>query len=402
MSQTLLNTDQLTNESLMEFHNNLVLGRSVDRQYDDYFAKSGAKIGDTLRVREPVRMTSASGRTLSVNTITEKKKDILVATQRHVAWPFNSSDMALSLDEYSKRYIKPAMAELASQVDLAGYATAFPGIYNHVGTPGTDPNTHKVWLQAKAKLNQYSVPKGDKLVAIMNEDAEVETVDALKGLFNASSEIDKQYKNGTMGHAMGLDFNMSQNVPRFTNGTATALGTLSATATSGSSLAITGGTAGGTVKAGAVVTVASCYAFNLETRTSTGKLQQFVVTADVTLNGSGAGTLTVSPEIITSGNYQNMTSAGAVSGQAVSFVSGTTASTQYAQNLVFHPAFATLVTVDMPMVSAPKISRKTMEGISMRLIQTYDVINDQEIFRIDILFGWSLLRPEWACRVAGA
>jgi hypothetical protein len=259
-----------------------------------------------------------------------------------------------------------------------------------------------VWLQAKAKLNQYSVPKGDKLVAIMNEDAEVETVDALKGLFNASSEIDKQYKNGTMGHAMGLDFNMSQNVPRFTNGTATALGTLSATATSGSSLAITGGTAGGTVKAGAVVTVASCYAFNLETRTSTGKLQQFVVTADVTLNGSGAGTLTVSPEIITSGNYQNMTSAGAVSGQAVSFVSGTTASTQYAQNLVFHPAFATLVTVDMPMVSAPKISRKTMEGISMRLIQTYDVINDQEIFRIDILFGWSLLRPEWACRVAGA
>jgi hypothetical protein len=394
MSQTLLNTDQLTNESLMEFHNNLVLGRSVDRQYDDYFAKSGAKIGDTLRVREPVRMTSASGRTLSVNTITEKKKDILVATQRHVAWPFNSSDMALSLDEYSKRYIKPAMAELASQVDLAGYATAFPGIYNHVGTPGTDPNTHKVWLQAKAKLNQYSVPKGDKLVAIMNEDAEVETVDALKGLFNASSEIDKQYKNGTMGHAMGLDFNMSQNVPRFTNGTATALGTLSATATSGSSLAITGGTAGGTV--------ASCYAFNLETRTSTGKLQQFVVTADVTLNGSGAGTLTVSPEIITSGNYQNMTSAGAVSGQAVSFVSGTTASTQYAQNLVFHPAFATLVTVDMPMVSAPKISRKTMEGISMRLIQTYDVINDQEIFRIDILFGWSLLRPEWACRVAGA
>jgi hypothetical protein len=133
MSQTLLNTDQLTNESLMEFHNNLVLGRSVDRQYDDYFAKSGAKIGDTLRVREPVRMTSASGRTLSVNTITEKKKDILVATQRHVAWPFNSSDMALSLDEYSKRYIKPAMAELASQVDLAGYATAFPGIYNHVG-----------------------------------------------------------------------------------------------------------------------------------------------------------------------------------------------------------------------------------------------------------------------------
>jgi hypothetical protein len=402
MAQTLLNTDQLTNESLMEFHNNLVLGRSVDRQYDDYFAKSGAKIGDTLRVREPVRMVSAAGRTLSVNTITEKKKDITAATQRHVAWPFNSADMALSLDEYSKRYIKPAMAELASQVDLAGYSTCYPGIYNHVGTPGTDPNTHKVWLQAKAKLNQYSVPKDGKLVAIFNEDGEVETVDALKGLFNASSEIDKQYKNGIMGHAMGMEFNMSQNVPRFTNGTATALGTVNGTVTSGTSIVLAGVTASGTIKAGAVFTVAGTYAFNLETRQSTGKLQQFVVTADATASGGGAATVSVSPEIIVSGNYQNMTATGVLTGSAVTFVSGTTASTQYAQNLVFHPQFATLVTVDMPLVSAPKVSRKTMEGVSMRLIQTYDPINDQEIFRIDILFGWALLRPEWACRVVGA
>lgn len=401
MAQQLLNIDMLANEALMKFDNAMEMGSVADRQYEDYYAKSGAKIGDTLRVREPVRMVAASGRALQVNTITEKSKNITVADQRHVAWPFNSADMALTLDEYSSRYIQPATAELASIVDLQGHATALAGVYNHVGTPGTDPNASLTWLQAKAKLNSYSRPKGEKLIALLNENAEIQTVEALKGLFANQAKLNKQYDEGEMGSALGFDFRMTQNCPKYTNGTATALGTLSATATSGTSIAVTGGTANGTIKAGLIFDVADCYQHNLVTRQSTGNLQQFLVTADVTLNGSGAGTLTVSPEIITSGNYQNVSSAGAVSGKAATIRSGTTASAIYTANWAMSNKAIALVCADLPKVSAPEVSIKRGKNLSIRLIRTYDVQSDQEIFRLDVLFGWALMRPEWMVRVAG-
>ncbi len=402
MAQTLLNIDMLANEALMKFDNALEMGSVADRQYEDYYQKSGAKIGDTLRVREPVRFAAASGRALSVNQVTEKQRTITVADQRHVAWPFNSADMALTLDNYSSRYIEPAAAELASIVDLQGHAAALAGVYNHVGTPGTDPNSSTVWLQAKAKLNSYSRPKGSKLIALMNENAEVATVDALKGLFANQAKLNKQYDDGEMGNALGFHFRMTQNCPKFTNGTATSLGTLSATATSGTSIAITGGTANGTVKAGAIFDVADCYQHNLVTRQATGNLQQFLVLADVTLNGSGAGTLTVSPEIITSGNYQNVSTAGAVSGKAATLRSGSTASALYTANWAMCDKAIALVCADLPKVSAPEVSIKRGKNLSIRLIRTYDVQSDQEIFRLDVLFGWALMRPEWMTRVAGA
>ncbi|HEY8780148.1 MAG TPA: P22 phage major capsid protein family protein [Mucilaginibacter sp.] len=401
MSQTLLNIDMLTNEALMKFDNALEMGSVADRQYEDYYQKSGAKIGDTLRVREPVRMAAASGRPLVVNNIQEKSRAITVADQRHVAWPFNSADMALTLDEYSSRYIDPATSELASIVDLQGHAAALAAVYNHVGTPGTDPNSALTWLQAKAKLNSYSVPKDGQLIALLNENAEISTVDALKGLFNKQATLDKQFDSGEMGSALGFDFRMTQNCPKFTTGTGTALGTLSATATSGSSLAITGATTSGTITVGMIITVAACYQFNLRTRTATGNLQQFIVTAAITLSG-GAGTLTVSPEIITSGNYQNMSTAGAVSGSAVTLVSGSTSGGIYSRNWAMHNKAIALVSADMPIVSAKECSIKRGKNLSIRVIRTYDVQSDQEIFRMDILFGWAVMRPEWMVGVAGA
>ena len=401
MSQTLLNIDMLTNEALMKFDNALEMGSCADRQYEDYYQKSGAKIGDTLRVREPVRMAAASGRALQVNNIQEKSRSITVADQRHVAWPFNSADMALTLDEYSERYISPATAELASIVDLQGHATALAGVYNHVGTPGTDPNTALIWLQAKAKLNSYSVPKDGNLVALLNENAEISTVDALKGLFANQAKLNKQYDSGEMGPALGLDFRMTQNCPKYTAGTATALGTLSATATSGTTIAVTGGTNGGTIKVGLIFDVAGCYQHNLVTRVATGNLQQFIVTANVTLDGSGAGSLTVLPEIITTGNYQNVSTAGAVSGSAATIRSGTTSGGIYTRNWAMHKKAIALVSADLPMVSAKEVSIKRGKNLSIRVIRTYDVQSDQEIFRMDILFGWALMRPEWMVGVAG-
>jgi len=402
MSQTLLNIDMLTSEALDKFENALEMGKVADRQYEDYFQKTGAKIGDTLRVREPVRMAAATSRALQVNNIQEKNKSITVATQKQVSWPFNSSDMALTLDEYSSRYIAPATAELASQVDLLGHAAALNAVYNHVGTPGTDPNSALTWMQAKAKLNSYSVPKDGGLIALLNENAEISTVDALKGLFNAQGKLAAQYDSAEMGRALGFDFRMTQNIPKFTNGTGVALGTLSATKTSGTTISVTGGTANGVVAVGMIFDVADCYQYNLVTRTPTGNLQQFLVTTAVTLSGAGAGDLTVAPEIITSGNYQNMSTAGAVSGKAATVVSGSTASATYSRNWAMHNKAIALVSADLPKVSAPEVSIKRGKNLSIRIIRMYDPQSDQEIFRLDTLFGWAVMRPEWMVGVAGA
>lgn len=417
MAQTVLNIDMLTNESLVKFKNRLKLGGVADRQYDDSFGKKGAKIGDTLRVREPVRMKAALGRALQVNTITEKQRPITVATQQQVSWPFNSSDMSLSLDEYSERYIEPAVIELASVVDIAGHNAALAGVYNLLnGGSVTNPNTAGAWLAAKAVLNSYSVPSETGLVGLINEPTEADLVDGLKGLFQSSSALAAQYTKGEMKTALGVDFMMTQNIPKFTTGTATSLGTINGTVISGNSVAVTGGTASGTVPAGTVFTVAGVFQYNLAARTTTSRLQQFVVTTAVTLNGSGAGTLAVQPEIVTSGNYQNMTTAGLVSTAATSLTggglgyaiaagqggSGNVASQVYGRNWLLNPKAIALVTADLPMVSAPEVSIKRGEGLSMRLLRMYDPASDQEIFRMDILFGWALMRPEWMIGLGGS
>jgi hypothetical protein len=179
------------------------------------------------------------------------------------------------------------------------------------------------------------------------------------------------------------------------------LGTVNGTVTSGSSIVVNGGTANGVVATGTVFEVAGTLAFNLATRLSTGKVQQFVVTAGITLTAGGAGTLVVQPEIIVSGNYQNMSATGVVNASAITIVSGGASST-VAQNWLIAKKAIALVSVDLPMVSAPKVSIKRGKNLSIRMIQMYDTNSDQEIYRMDVLYGWAMMRPEWCCRIAGA
>jgi len=398
-TQTLLHIDDLANEALVQFENALELGKVADRQYDDSFAKRGAKIGSALRVREPVQMVAASGRALQVNNIEEKYQDVTVADQRHVAWPFNSADMSLVLDEYSDRYIKPAAAELASVVDIAGHATALTNVYQTYGTPGTDPNSSAIWLNAKAMIKAQGAPNSAKMIALINENAEVATLEAFSGRYNSQSTIGKQFDSGELMNALGISYRMTQNIPKFTTGTGIALGTTSAAKTSGTTISVTGGTANGVVKAGTIFEVADNKVYNQANHSITSQTQQFVVQADVTLNGSGVGDLVVLPEIITTGNYKNMGGVG--NGKTITVKSGTTASTSYSQNLLLADKSLALVFADLPKVSAPQVSIKRSKNMSIRIIQTYDVHSDQEIFRLDALFGWSWLRRQFAVRVPG-
>lgn len=408
MANTILQPTTITRAFLKVLHNQSALLKRVNRQYDDSFARKGAKIGDTLKLRRPVQYTVRTGRTASVQDVQEYATDLTIATQKGIDFEFNSDDLTLKIDDFTERYIMPAASRLATEIDYTVLAAAKNAVGNLVGTPGTTPASALVYLQAGAKIDNNAAPRDGKRFAMINPLANAATVDALKGLFQSSERIREQYEDGIMGEGLGAIFGMSQNIPVHT------VGPLGGTplVNGGSQGITTGWAASGTlvtdgwtaaaasrVKAGDVFTIANVYAVNPETKVSTGELQQFVVTTDGSSDAGGNLTLAIAPQIITGGAYQNVNSVPA-DNAALTFVG--TASTAYPQNFLFHRDFATIVTADIEVPKGVDMAaREVYENISARFVRGFDVTNDKFISRMDVLFGYAFPRPEWACRITG-
>lgn len=397
MSNTILTPTMVTRKALETLQNNLVFSKQINRQYDSSFAQEGGKIGTQLKIRLPNQYTVSTGAALSAQDTTEESVTLTVATQKHVDVNFSAAELTMSIDDFSERILSPAMEELAADIDYAGMGL-YADIYQEVGSAGTVPNTALVYLQAGQKLNESAAPVARRK-CIINPAANAATVNALSGLFNPSKAISDQYEMGTMGNALGFDFYMSQSVNVWTAGTRdNTTPVVNGTVTSGSSIVVSGADANVTFTVGDVFTVADCYAVNPRTKQSTGALQQFVVTAAATASGAGAVTLSVSPEIVTSGARQNVTSSGVVTGKALTFVG--TASTGYAQNLAFHPDAFCLATADLILPKGVDFAyRAVNEGMSLRVVRQYDINNDALPCRIDILHGFKTLRQQLACRI---
>ncbi len=402
MANSLLTIDMITRKSLQILENNLVIARNVNRQYDDSFAVEGAKIGSTLRIRLPDRALVTDGAALSVQDDNEQYTTLTVSSQKHIGVQFTSAELALQLDDFAERVLKPRISQLAASVD-ADVANAYKTIGASVGTPGTTPATALVLLQAHQKLNEQAAGMQPRY-ATVNPAGNAALVDGLKGLFNPTDVISRQFKNGMMGEGvLGFDeINMSQSIKLHTCGTRTATGgTLSSSVSTqgATTIAITGAGAAATVKAGDVFTVANVYAVNPQTRESTGSLFQFVVLADVTLDGSGAGNLTVAP-IYTAAHALATVNAFPASGAAVVFVGA--AGTQYPQNMVYHKDAITFATADLLLPGGVDMaSRAVHNGISLRVVRQYDINNDRLPCRVDVLYGYSTIRPQMACRIWG-
>jgi len=402
MSNSILTIDMITRKSLEILENNLVITRNVNRQYDDSFAVEGAKIGSTLRIRLPDRALVTDGAALQVQDDNEQYTTLTVASQKHIGVNFTSAELTMQLDEFAERVLKPRISQLASSID-ADVANAYLGIGNSVGTPGTTPSTSLVLLQAQQKLNENAAVMNPRY-ATVNPAANAGLVEGLKGLFNPTDTISKQFKNGMMGTGvLGYDeINMSQSIKQFTTGSRTATGgTLSASVSTqgATTIAITGAGNAGTVKIGDVFTVAGCYAVNPQTRESTGSLFQFVATANVTLGSSGEGSITVAP-IYTSANALATVDSFPASGAAVVFVGA--ASSTYAQNLVYHKDAITFATADLLLPQGVDMAARAVHnGISLRVVRQYDINNDRMPCRIDVLYGYNTIRPQMAVRMWG-
>jgi len=392
----------ITRKALEILENNLVLTRNVNRQYDDSFAVEGAKIGSTLRIRLPDRALVTDGAALQVQDDNEQYTTLSVASQKHIGVNFTSAELTMQLDDFAERVLKPRISQLASSID-ADVANAFKTIGNSVGTPGTTPATSLVLLQAQQKLNENAAVMSPRY-ATVNPAANAGLVEGMKGLFNPTDTISKQFKNGMMGMGvLGFDeVNMSQSIKQFTTGSrdASASTTTGAAVTSegSSTLTLTQGSVTTTIKAGDVFTIASCFAVNPQTRETTGSLFQFVALADATAV-SGTWTVTVAP--MYSANHALATvDVLPQNSKAVTFLGS--ASTAYAQNLVYHKDAITFATADLLLPQGVDMAARSVHnGISLRVVRQYDINNDRMPCRVDVLYGYSTIRPQMACRIWG-
>ena len=400
MSNSLLTIDMITRKSLEILENNLVLTRNVNRQYDDSFAVEGAKIGSTLRIRLPDRALVTDGAALQVQDDNEQYTTLTVSSQKHIGVNFTSAELTMQLDDFAERVLKPRVSQLASSVD-ADVATSYKGIYNSVGTPGTTPSTSLVLLQANQKLNEFATPMSPRY-ATVNPAANAGLVEGMKGLFNPTGTISRQFKNGMMGEGiLGLDeINMSQSISSHTNGDwGTSITVTSTVTTQGQStlgISFTGSSKVWNV--GDVFTIAGVYAVNPQTRQSTGSLQQFTVTAVAT--GSSTATLNISPALYTASNALATVDAFPVATAAVTMLGS--ALTSYPQNLVYHKDAISFATADLLLPQGVDMaSRQVHNGISLRIVRQYDINNDRMPCRIDVLYGFAAIRPVTAVRLWG-
>lgn len=400
MANSILTIDMITRKALEILENNLVITRNVNRQYDDSFAVQGAKIGSTLRIRLPDRALVTDGAALQVQDDQEQFTTLTVSSQKHIGVNFTTAELTMQLDDFAERVLKPRISQLASSID-ADVANSYKSVFQAVGTPGTTPSTSLVLLQAQQKLNEAAAVM-DPRYATVNPAANASLVEGMKGLFNPVSTISKQFKNGMMGEGiLGLnEINMSQSIKQFTTGSRTGAHTVTTTVASqgATTIAITG-TGSQVIKQGDVFTVAGVFAVNPQTRESTGSLQQFVATADATAV-SGAYTVSVSPAIYTSSQALATVDSFPQASAAVTFLGS--ASTQYPQNLVYHRDAISFATADLLMPQGVDMaSRQVHNGISMRIVRQYDINNDRLPCRIDVLYGFSVIRPQMAVRLWG-
>jgi hypothetical protein len=400
MSNSLLTIDMITRKSLEILENNLVLTRNVNRQYDDSFAVEGAKIGSTLRIRLPDRALVTDGAALQVQADNEQFTTLTVSSQKHIGVNFTSAELTMQLDDFAERVLKPRVSQLASSVD-ADVATSYKGIANTVGTPGTTPSTSLVLLQANQKLNEFATPMSPRY-ATVNPAANAGLVEGMKGLFNPTGTISRQFKNGMMGEGiLGLDeINMSQSISNHTNGDwGTTITVTSTVATEGQStlpISFTGSSK--TWNVGDVFTIGSVFAVNPQTRQSTGSLQQFTVTAVAT--GSSTATLSISPALYTAGNALATVNSFPQASAVVTMVGS--ANTGYPQNLVYHKDAISFATADLLLPQGVDMaSRQVHNGISLRIVRQYDINNDRLPCRIDVLYGYAAIRPVTAVRLWG-
>lgn len=404
MANTLLTINMITREAVRLWKNSNAFLQNVDMQYDDSFAVSGAKIGSSLRIRLPNDFTVVTGPALSVQDTAEQSTTLVLATQKHIDVAFSTADRTLSLDDYSRRVMAPMVNNLAGAVAVDIMSGSEGGVCNFVANQDAGNNLlspiMSTYLNAGASLSLNSAPLANRKV-VNNPRTQARVVSSLAGLLNPQSEISRQYVTGKMYDALGFVWMEDQTAIIHTNGTlAQGSATVNGAGQTGLNLTVNALAAG--LALGDIITVAGVNMVNRITKQDSGELRQFAVTAAV---AAGATSIPLYPAIVPAVagqpvQYQTVT-ASAANGAAVNPVAGLAASTKYRKNFAYAPEAVTLATADLEMPrNVHEAARESFDGVSMRMVTDYFIGTDQLITRLDVLYGFLWIRPEWASVVA--
>lgn len=403
MPNEILTPSVIAKEALVLLENKLGMAKRVHRNYQNEFSK----VGDTVTIRKPVRFTTRSGATYSAQDVQEGSTTVTMTDQIGVDFEFQTADLTLKIEQFSERYLAPAMSAMIHKVegDLCGL---YNSVWNQVGTPGTTPNSFAALAAAPLRLDLMAVPT-DMRMGVLDPNAGWAILGTQTALY-MQGKAQEAYEDGELGSIAGLNLMQTQNIRTHAVGTkagtpliagAAQNTTYTLTRSTNSQNLLTDGwtTSSAILKKGDVFTIANVFAVNPATRQTTTVLQQFVVNADISSDGAGLATINISPAIITSGPYQNVNAAPA--DNAAITVAGT-ASTSYPMNLVYHKNAFALVTrpLEIPQ-GASWSARETYNGLSMRIISDYDISTDRQKTRLDMLYGVKAIYPDMACRLIG-
>lgn len=411
MSNTLVTLDMIADRALAVAHEKLTFIGTVNRDYDEEFGKSGRKAGDTIRIRNPNKFTRRQGsRVMDVQNQAETTQDLVVSTQDGVDMEWNSAERGLSLDKITERYISPAMDQLVSGIEADFLAAMTKATYNTVGAAGTVPgaSTTTVLGDARAKLNQFLAPKSERSAQI-DSVTMASLSNAHKALFEDRGQIKESMREGFISRAAGFDWYENERILTLAN-PADVAGEIDESAetnfTEGTTVVhMDGLTTASNIVAGMVFTWEGLYAVHPETKQVYAHLQDFTVVS-VGSPSSGDADITFSPAIYTTGAKQNVkTQTGAAvtwtaagqDGKDITFRGST--STSYKYGLLYNKDAFTFATADLPLMNTGECTRKNHDGLAIRLWRAGDIVNDRELLRIDILYGWLAQRPDFAVRM---
>lgn len=404
MANSLLTINMITREAVRLWKNENSFIQHVDTQYDDSYAQSGAKIGTSLRIRLPNDFTVATGPAASVQDTAEQSTTLVLATQKHVDVSYSSVDRTMSLDDFSKRVLAPMVNNLVGAVALDVMTGVEGGVCNFVSSTDGSGNIlspiASTWLSAGAALDINSAPRRNRKI-IQDPLTQARTVASLAGLFNPNARISQQYDSGEMIQALGFEWFMDQTVLKHTTSAYSGTLTVNGAGQTGLTLitnAITGG-----FNVGDIIQIANVNAVNRITKQTTGQLRQFVITAAAV---TGATQLSIYPAIVPAGiggaqvQYQT-TDSSPVNGATITPV--TLASQVYRKNIAFAPEAITMATADLVMPrGVHEAAREQYDGVSMRMVSAYNIETDQFVTRLDVLYGYLYVRPEWTVAIADA
>ena len=380
----------ITAKALVILHQKLNFVGAINRQYDDSFAVSGAKIGSSLRIRNPVQYTVSSGPNLAIQNSVETNTTLTISQQKHVDFSFSSTELTLNIDDFSARYLEPACAVLAANVE-ADALTMVNSCWNMVNGAGVAQSFRNV-LTARKQLLDNLTPQDQQWQLRINTQDNVDMVDSLKGLFHQDNQIQRQYLDGVMGLSAGFEWAENTHLTTYTRGAQNTAYTVSGANQTGSTLTVAAGA--GVGNAGDVFTIAGVFKVHPESKVVSNQLQTFVLTSSA---ASGAGTWNIAPPITPTGAYQNV-SASPGAGAGITFLMN--ASTPSGQSVAFHPDAFTFATADLVMPGGVDMAaRAQKDGLSIRVVRQYDINFDVLPCRLDILYGYAPLRPQLASRL---